>query len=79
MYFYKFKEIDSGQEVYVNPKAIEYYMYVKDYVQIETSSMYMHVSKSEFINMMMLEGAREYWHTLHTIEFLLTIKTILFY
>ena len=64
MHFFKFKDIESEQEVYVNPKTIEYYMYEKDYVQIETSSMYMRVSKTQFIDMMMLEGALE--HDTHT-------------
>ena len=60
MNFYKLTDIETGQDVYINPKTIEYYMRGEDYVQLETSSMYMHVSLSDFENMMILEGAREY-------------------
>ena len=55
MNFYKLTDIETGRLVNVNPKAIEYYMIEKDYVQIETSSMYMHVALSEFNDMMALE------------------------
>ena len=58
--FYKLTDLQTQQEVYVNPNTIEYYMYFKDYVQIETSSMYMHVSLDDFNNMMILEGNEEY-------------------
>ena len=68
MRFYKLTDIETKQDTYVNPKAIEYYMYADDYVQIETSSMYMHVSLSDFENMMNLEGAREYWNIHLTTE-----------
>lgn len=37
------------------------------------------IDKSDFENMMILEGAKEYWNTRHTIEYQLTIKTKLFY
>ena len=66
MNFYKLKDIETGQDTYVNPKMIEYYMYVDDHVQIETSSMYMRVSLEEFEYMMILEGIEEYWNTQHT-------------
>ena len=66
MNFYKLKDIETGQDTYVNPKMIEYYMYVNDHVQIETSSMYMRVSLEEFEYMMILEGIEEYWNTHHT-------------
>ena len=67
MRFYKLTDIETGQEVYINPKMIEYYMYHDDYVQIETLSMYMHVALLDFSNMMFLEGADEYWNAQHTI------------
>lgn len=60
MNFYKLTDIESGRVVNVNPKAIEYFMIEKDFVQIETSSMYMHVSLSEFNNMMALERINVY-------------------
>lgn len=59
MNFYKLTHIDTGQVVYINPNTIEYYMRGDDYVQLETSSMYMHVSLSEFNNMMALERNKE--------------------
>lgn len=60
MNFYKLTDIETGQDVYINPKTIEYYMRGKDHVQLETSSMYMHVGLNEFNNMMVLEGNEEY-------------------
>lgn len=60
MNFYKLTDIETGQDTYVNPKTIEYYMRGEDYVQLETSSMYMHVSVSDFNNMMALESNKEY-------------------
>lgn len=60
MNFYKLTDIETGQDVYINPKTIEYYMREKDYVQLETSSMYMHVSISDFNHMMALERNKEF-------------------
>lgn len=68
MNFYRLTDIETGRVVSVNPKAIEYYMIEKDYVQIETSSMYMHVALSEFNHMMALERINVYWNTLQFIE-----------
>ena len=60
MNFYKLTDIETQQELYINPNTIKYYMRGDDYVQLETSSMYMHVSLDEFNNMMILEGNEEY-------------------
>lgn len=70
MNFYRLTDIETGRVVNVNPKAIEYYMIEKDYVQIETSSMYMHVALSEFNHMMALERINVYWNTHNIIEYL---------
>lgn len=74
MNFYKLKSIDNGKEIYLNPKSIICY-YNEDSTKdsnviiIFNGGDYVTVSKSDFINMMVLEGAREYWHTQHTIEY----------
>lgn len=74
MNFYKMKSIDNGKEIYLNPKLIICY-YNEDSTKdsnviiIFNGGDYVTVSKSDFINMMVLEGAREYWHTQHTIEY----------
>ena len=60
MKFFKCTDIETKQEVYVNPNMIEFYMYEKDFVQIVTSSMLMHVSLSEFENMVILGDIHEY-------------------
>lgn len=61
MNFYKLLDTECGLDVYINPKAIEYYVYHETTVEIYLCSKeYMYVDKSDFINMMILEGAREY-------------------
>lgn len=81
MNFYKLKLIEDGKDIYVNPNLIMCYCYKDDNnVNILLNAgEYVTVSSCDFTDMMILEGAREYWHTQHTIEFLLTIETILFY
>lgn len=65
MNFYKMKSIDNGKEIYLNPKLIICY-YNEDSTKdsnviiIFNGGDYVTVSKSDFINMMVLEGAREY-------------------
>lgn len=65
MNFYKMKSIDDGKEIYLNPKLIICY-YNEDNTKdsnviiIFNGGDYVTVSKSDFINMMVLEGAREY-------------------
>lgn len=83
MNFYKMKSIDDGKEIYLNPKFIICY-YNEDNtkdsnVVIFNGGGYVTVSKSDFINMMVLEGAREYWHTPQFIEFQLITEIELFY
>lgn len=81
MNFYKLALIEDGKDIYVNPNSIMCYCYEDDNnVNILLNGgEYVTVNSSDFTDMMFFEGAREYWHTQHTIEFLLTIKTISFY
>lgn len=60
MNFYKLTDYDTGEEIYVNPKFIEYYVYNDHNVLIVTHSLHMRCFKSDFLNMMILEGADEY-------------------
>lgn len=65
MNFYKIKSINDGKEIYLNPKLIICY-YNEDNTKdsnviiIFNGGDYVTVSKNDFINMMVLEGAREY-------------------
>lgn len=80
MNFYKSIDIATGKEIFINPKLIEKYTYNCEYVRIRFSSgLWSEIDKSDFENMMCLEGVMEYWNTRHTIEYQLTIKTKLFY
>ena len=68
MTFYKLKDVTNGDEVYVNAKSLEWYIYHEKYVEINLSSGdYLTVPKSEFENMMFMEGVKELWNTQHTI------------
>ena len=65
MKFFKLRDISTNYDIYVNPKHIELYVYHKndnvEYVEIRfTSGQYAEVNISDFVNMMVLEGAREY-------------------
>ena len=64
MTFYKLLDIKSGLHVYVNPKYIQYYVYHETSVEIYLySKVFMYVDKSDFTNMLILEGVDEYWQT----------------
>ena len=64
MNFYKLLDIELGSDVYINPKSIEYYVYRDTYVEVYLhTQQYMHVDKSDFTNMLILEGVDEYWQT----------------
>ena len=68
MNFYKLLDIECGVDVYINPKSIEYYVYRDTYVEVYLhAKQYMHVDKSDFTNMLILEGVDEYWQTTLTI------------
>ena len=68
MNFYKLLDTKSGLEVYINPKSIECYVYHETSVEIYLhSKKFLHVDKSDFTNMLILEGVDEYWQTTLTI------------
>lgn len=61
MTFYKLLDVVSGHNVYTNPKAIDYYIYLPKKVEIHLKSQdYFYVDKVDFHNMMTLEGVDEY-------------------
>ena len=61
MRFYKLTSVSTGDDYYINPKMIEFYRYSDNGVIIHTNKYTMHVDKSDFTNMMILEGVDEYW------------------
>ena len=68
MNFYKLLDIELGSNVYINPKSIVYYVYNDTYVEVYLhTQQYIHVDKSDFTNMLILEGVDEYWQTTLTI------------
>ncbi len=61
MAFYKLTDIFSHDDIYVNPNHLEMYEYCNGYVLIRfVSGKYEYVDKSDFENMMFLEGVDEY-------------------
>ena len=61
MNFYKLTLVEDGKDIYVNPKSIMGYIYEDNNVDIFLNGGdYITVDKSDFVNMMILEGAREY-------------------
>ena len=61
MTFYKLFDVECELDVYINPKSIEYYVYHEKKVEIYLKSKeYMHVDKSDFEKMLILEGIDEY-------------------
>ena len=60
MNFYKLTDIEIGEEIYINPNFINFYMYTNDGVLIDTVSTRIEVNKADFEYMMSLEGAKEW-------------------
>lgn len=61
MTFYKLFDYKTKQDVYLNPITIAYYVYNDTYVEIYLLSQdYMRADKLDFMNMIFLEGGREY-------------------
>ena len=61
MNFYKLLDTEYGLDVYINPNVIEYYVYHETSVEIYLhSKKFLHVDKSDFTNMLILEGVDEY-------------------
>ena len=60
MNFYKLLDVETGEDLYVNPKHIVFYMRTADGVLIDNGSKQFIVAQSDFQNMMILEGAKEW-------------------
>ena len=59
MNFYKLLDIETGEDLYVNPKHIVFYMRTADGVLIDNGSVRILTLKADFENMMLLEGASQ--------------------
>ena len=59
MNFYKLLDIETGEDLYVNPKHIVFYMRTDDGVLIDNGSVRILTLEADFENMMLLEGAKE--------------------
>ena len=60
MNFCKLLDIETGEDFYVNPNFINFYMYTNDGVLIDTVSARIEVNKADFENMMFQEGDKEW-------------------
>ena len=60
MNFYKLSDVETGEELYINPKCINFYEYMSDGVLVDTGSVRILTSESDFQNMMILEDAKEW-------------------
>ena len=60
MNFYKLLDIETGDDLYVNPKHIVSYMRTDDGVLIDNGSERILTLEEDFENMMLLEGAKEW-------------------
>ena len=60
MYLYKLLDIETGEDLYVNPKHIIFYMRTDDGVLIDNGSERILTLEEDFENMMFHEGAKEW-------------------
>lgn len=61
MTFYKLFDYETNQDVYLNPNTIAYYVYNDTYVEIYLLSQeYLRTDKLDFMNMIFLQGGKEY-------------------
>ena len=60
MNFYKLLDVETGEDLYVNPKHIVFYMRTDDGVLIDNGSVRILTLEEDFENMMLLEGAKEW-------------------
>ena len=60
MNFYKISDIETGEDVYINPKHIVFYMRTDDGVLIDNGSVRILTLEADFENMMFHEGAKEW-------------------
>jgi hypothetical protein len=58
--FYKLTSVLTGEDYYFKPETIDYYKYTDTSVMIIAKNMRLEVSKSDFTNMLILEGIDEY-------------------
>ena len=60
MNFYKLLDIETGEDLYVNPKHIVFYMRTDDGVLIDNGSVRILTLEEDFENMMFHESAKEW-------------------
>ena len=60
MNFYKLLDVETGEDLYVNPKHIVFYMRTDDGVFIDIGSVRILTLEADFENMMFQEGAKEW-------------------
>jgi len=60
MNFYKLLDVETGEELYINPKCINFYEYMSDGVLVDTGSVRILTLEADFENMMFQEGAKEW-------------------
>ena len=60
MNFYKILDVETGEDLYVNPKHIVFYMRTDDGVLIDNGSERILTLEEDFENMMFHEGAKEW-------------------
>ena len=58
--YYKLLDVETGEDLYVNPKHIVFYMRTDDGVLIDNGSVRILTLKADFEYMMLLEGAKEW-------------------
>ena len=59
MNFYRLLDVETGEDLYVNPKHIVFYMRTDDGVLIDNGSVRILTLEADFQNMMFHEGAKE--------------------
>lgn len=60
MNFYKLLDVETGEDLYVNPKHIVFYMRTDDGVFLDIGSTRILTLEADFQNMMFHEGAKEW-------------------
>ena len=60
MNFYKLTDIETDEDLYINPKHIVFYERTADGVLIDVSSIRILTHEADFENMMFQEGAKEW-------------------
>ena len=60
MNLYKLLDVETGEDLYVNPKHIVFYMRTDDGVLIDNGSERILTLEEDFENMMFHEGAKEW-------------------